>query len=68
MKVWPKNVQYLILVHRNKIILLPLHIKLDLMKNFVKTLKKEGNGFMYPQHKFPKLSDAKIKEGVFIGP
>lgn len=74
-KVWPirdlcpgkKNVQHPILVDRNKIILPPLHIKLGLMKNFVKAMNKEGNGFMYLQQKFPRLSDAKIKEGVFIG-
>jgi len=38
------------------------------MKNFVKAMNKEGNGFIYLRQKFPMLSDAKIKEGVFIGP
>ena len=28
---------------------------------------KEGEGFQYIKSKFPKISDAKIKEGVFIG-
>ena len=25
-------------------------------------------GFMYLKNKFPRISDAKIKEGVFVGP
>ena len=29
---------------------------------------KEGEGFQYIKSKFPKISDVKIKEGVFIGP
>ena len=33
------------LVNRHKIIFLPLHIKLGLMKQFVKALDKEGNCF-----------------------
>ncbi|GFU98028.1 uncharacterized protein TNCV_233051 [Trichonephila clavipes] len=41
----------------------PLHIKLGLMKNFVKAM---GNtpGFMFLKQKF----EAKIKEGMFVGP
>jgi hypothetical protein len=38
------------------------------MKNFVKAMDKNGTGFMYLKHKFPRLSDAKIKEGIFVGP
>ena len=38
------------------------------MKNFVKALKKEGAGFQYLIKKFPNLSEAKIKEGIFVGP
>jgi hypothetical protein len=48
--------------------LLPLHIKLGLMKNFVKGMDKTGPGFEYVRNKFPNVSDVKIKEGVFIGP
>ena len=51
-----------------KIILPPLHIKLGLMKNFVKGMDKTGHGFEYMRNKFPNVSDAKIKEGIFIGP
>jgi len=46
----------------------PLHTKLGLMKNFVKGLDKTGRGFEYVRNKFPNVSDAKIKESVFIGP
>jgi hypothetical protein len=38
------------------------------MKQFVKALPKTGNCFMYPCKKFPRLSEAKLKEGVFVGP
>ncbi|GFO37320.1 hypothetical protein PoB_006382500 [Plakobranchus ocellatus] len=38
------------------------------MKNFVKALNKDGQAFLYLRQKFPTLSDAKVKEGIFIGP
>jgi hypothetical protein len=38
------------------------------MKSFFKAVDKSGAGFMYLKHKFPRLSDAKIKEGIFVGP
>ena len=38
------------------------------MKNFVKGMNKTSRGFEYLRNKFPKMSDAKIKEGIFIGP
>jgi len=38
------------------------------MKNFVKGMDKTGRGFEYVRNKFPNVSDAKIKEGIFIGP
>ena len=38
------------------------------MKNFVKDMDKTGHGFKYVRDKFPNMSDAKIKEGIFIGP
>jgi len=37
------------------------------MKNFVKATKKRGNSFEYLRDKFPTLSDAKLKEVIFIG-
>jgi len=38
------------------------------MKNFVKGMDKTGRGFEYLGSKFPNVSDAKIKESIFIGP
>ena len=49
-------------------ILPSLHIKLGLMKQFVKSLHKKGTCFKYIQEKFPNLSAEKVKVGVFVGP
>lgn len=38
------------------------------MKQFVKALDKDGECFKYLCTKFVHLSDAKIKEGIFVGP
>jgi hypothetical protein len=38
------------------------------MKKFVKGMDKTGRGFEYVRNKFPNVSDAKSKEGLFIGP
>lgn len=76
-KQWPKretltvgekNVVSPALVKPEKVYLPPLHIKLGLMKNFVKAMEREGSGFQFLKSKFPKISDAKIKEGIFVGP
>lgn len=56
------------LVDPKKIFFPRLHIKLGLLKNFVKAVDRNGRGFMYLKEKFPRLSDAKMKEGIFIGP
>ena len=73
---WPKrelivgerNVIHEPLIDRNKVIFPPLHIKLGLMKQFVKALDKEGQCFKYLRDSFPKLSDEKVKGGIFDGP
>ena len=52
----------------SKVLLPPLHIKLGLMKQFVKALNKEGDCFKYICEKFPIVSEAKLKEGIFNGP
>ena len=62
------NIANMALVPQEKIILLPLHIKLGLFKQFVKAFNKESPVFQFLQKNFPKLSEAKIKEGVFVGP
>lgn len=68
LKPGEKNVINTTLVPPEKVLLPPLHIKLGLMKQFVKSLQKDGNCFRYLCSKFPKLSEAKLKEGVFTGP
>jgi len=50
-----------------KIYLPPLHMKLGLMKYFVKGMDITVGEFEYVRNKFPNVSDAKIKEGIFIG-
>jgi len=76
-KLWPKrtsltpgekNVINLPLVLPEKINLPPLYIKLGFMKNFVNGMDKTGHGVECVRNKFPNVSDAKIKEGIFIGP
>ena len=53
----------------DKVFLPPLHIKLGLVKNFVKGMDFEGEGFQYLKDKFSKTKTvAKIKAGVFVGP
>ena len=56
------------LVPRDRIVFPPLHIKLGLMKQFVKALNKEGNCFKYICSQFPGLSNEKLKAGIFDGP
>ena len=56
------------LVEPSKILLPSMHLKLGLMKNFVKAMNQEEVAFTYLREKFPRLSEAKLKEGIFIGP
>nr|CAH7753306.1 unnamed protein product [Callosobruchus chinensis] len=63
-----KNVANDPLVPKENIYLPPLHIKLGLIKQFVKAKDKTGDAFQFLKSKFPRLSEAKIKEGVFVGP
>ena len=45
----------------------PLHIKLGLIKNFVKTMEVEENGFYYFENRFcSEKCNAKLKADVFI--
>ena len=53
------------LIPQENVILLPLHIKLGLMKIFVKAMDKNGKGFLYLKSVFSKLSDPKSNEGRF---
>jgi hypothetical protein len=56
------------IVDPKKILLPPLHIKLGIIKHFVKALPKTANCFKYLCKKFPQLSQAKLKGSVFTGP
>ena len=62
------NVENQPLVKTSKILLPSMHLKHGLMKNFVNAMNKEEVAFTYLWEKFPRLSEAKLKEGVFIGP
>jgi hypothetical protein len=52
----------------DKILLPPLHIKLGLIKQFVTALDRDGETFQEMRSIFPKLSEAKVTAGVFVGP
>jgi hypothetical protein len=45
-----------------------LNIKLRLIKSFVKATDQNSAKFIFFKNKFHRISDAKIKEGVFIRP
>ena len=75
-KDWPNRDQMTIresnivkepLIERNRIVFSPLHLKLDLIKQFVKALDKEGECFQYIHRFFPKLSSEKVRAGIFDG-
>ena len=55
-------------VDRKKKIFPPLHMKLGLMKQFVKGLSTDGDCLKYIILTFPGLSIEKIKTGLFNGP
>lgn len=62
------NVIWEPLVDAKQILMPPLHIKLGLMKQFVKALNNESQAFKHLKEMFPKLSAEKITAGVFTGP
>ena len=62
------NVKHPPLIDPQKVLLPPLHIKLGLMKNFVKDMDHQGSGFQYLKKKFKgKLTDTKLEAGVITG-
>jgi hypothetical protein len=63
-----KNVTHKPLIKPSKVLPLQLHIKLGLMKNFLRALNVNGSAFMYLCGKFPTLTFEKVRAGVFIGP
>lgn len=62
------NVKSQPLVHRERIILPPLHIKLGLMTAFEKALGEDSPALAYLHEMFPKLSKMKIEQDIFVGP
>ena len=62
------NIKNPTLIDKSDVLLPPLHIKLGLMKQMVKAMDKTLPAFNYLVEKFPNLSGAKIKEGIFVGP
>jgi len=71
---WPKRKDLIpgsknaSLVDKQKILLPPLHIKLGIMKQFVKVLDRSGSCFQHLSIMFLVLSEAKEKERIFDGP
>ena len=61
-----RNILHPALVDRSNVILPPLHIKLGLMKQFVKALNKEGACFKSIQEKFPYMSEEKVIERMYL--
>ena len=56
------NLKHTPLVNPENILLPPLHIKLGLMKTFVKAINHDGTAFMYLKEKFGLFkSKAKLK-------
>jgi len=62
------NVENQPLVELSKILLPSMHLKLGLTKHSVKTMNQEEAAFTYLREKFPRPSEAKLKEVIFIGP
>lgn len=62
-QIQDKNIIHDPLVPTNKILLPPLHIKLGIVKNFIKAVVKREQVFNCLRTIFPKLSIAKIREG-----
>ena len=62
------NVEIQQLVETSKFFLLYMHLKLGLMKSFVKAVNQDEAAFTCLWETFTRQSEAKFKEGVFIGP
>jgi hypothetical protein len=63
-----EGVRSQLLDDKDKILLPPLHIKFGLLRNFVKTMNKQGKCFEYLREIFREISIAELKENIFIGP
>jgi hypothetical protein len=56
-----------LLTNPEKVYLPPLNIKLGFIKYFFNARDQNSAKFMYLKNKFPRISDAEIKEGIFVG-
>ena len=63
-----QSIEHAPLVQPQDILLPSLHIKLGLFKNFIKSLDPNSEAMCILRMAFPKLSEAKLKEGIFVGP
>ncbi|GBM96904.1 hypothetical protein AVEN_99097-1 [Araneus ventricosus] len=60
--------EWRLFIDSSKVSLKAVLLHNGLMKNFVKAMDCGGSGFQYLNLKFPKVSETKIKEGIFVGP
>lgn len=74
---WPLRADYTVgsenimnepLVNRDQILIPPLHIKLGIMTQFIKTLAPESAAMKFILDFYPKISNAKKLAGIFVGP
>lgn len=56
------------LVQSEKNFLPPLNMGRDRIKNFVKVINKDYEGFEYLKTKFHKISNANLRKGIFVEP
>lgn len=61
---WDRKIQSL--VKSESILLSPLHIKMALLKNYVKVMDCNGDAFTFFKENFPKISKPDIKAGIFV--
>ena len=62
------NVENKPLVELSKILLSSMHLKLGMIKNFVREMNQVEAAFIYLWEKFPRISEAKLKDDIFIVP
>lgn len=76
-KNWPKrgnfkkgqyNVKYPPLVDPQRVIPPPLHVKLGAFSSLIKAMDQESPAFKYYTEKYPKISEAKLRQGILVGP
>lgn len=63
-----KNIIREALVPPSKFLLPPFHFKLGPMKQFVRTLNKEDDCYLYIRKVFLNTQDAKLREAIFDKP